>query len=112
MKPTITKWVAVALLALLCAGTSAVLAQGTTTSAINGKIMSTNGEAIIGANVIAVHNPSGTTYGTASRIDGGFNLLGLRPGGPYTVTVSFVGSRQDKRDDITLRLGQNLEMNF
>jgi len=112
MKPTITKWFAVAFLAFLCIGTSSLFAQGTTTSAINGKITSTNGEALPGANIIAIHNPSGTMYGTGSRTDGRFNLLGLRPGGPYTITVSFVGYKQDKRDNITLQLSQNLEMNF
>ncbi len=112
MKPTITKWFAVALLALLCVGTSAVFAQGVTTAAINGKVTSTTGEALPGANIIAVHNPTGTTYGTASRPDGRFNLQGMRPGGPYTITVSFVGYKQDKRDDVYLQLSQNLEVNF
>jgi hypothetical protein len=112
MKLTITRWFAVAILALLCIGSSVVLAQGVTTAAISGKITSTNGEPLPGANVIAIHNPSGTTYGTASRPDGRYNLQGLRVGGPYTVTVSFVGYRQDKRENINLQLSQNLTVDF
>ena len=112
MKLSVTKWFAVGLLALLCLGSSFVLAQGVTTAAINGKVTSTTGEVLPGANIIAVHNPTGTTYGTASREDGRFNLQGLRVGGAYTITVSFVGYKQAQRDDIYLQLSQNLEANF
>jgi hypothetical protein len=112
MKLTITKWFAVALLAMLCLGTSTVLAQSVTTAAISGKITSTTGEALPGANVIATHNPSGTTYGTSSRNDGRYDLPGLRVGGPYTLTVSFVGYAQQKRENITLQLSQTMTQNF
>jgi len=112
MKLTMTRWFVVAVLALLFVGSSVVLAQGVTTAAISGRITSTTGEPLPGANVIAIHNPSGTTYGTASRPDGRYNLQGLRVGGPYTVTVSFVGYRQDKRENINLKLSQNLTVDF
>jgi len=112
MKLTITRWFVVTVLAMLCVGSSVVLAQAVTTAAINGRVTSTTGEPLPGANVIAVHNPSGTTYGTATRNDGRFNLQGLRVGGPYTVTVSFVGYKPAKREGITLLLSQNLEIDF
>ena len=112
MKLTVTKWFTLGLLALLCIGSSVVLAQGVTTAAINGKVTSTTGEVLPGANIIAVHNPTGTTYGTSSREDGRYNLPNLRVGGPYTVTVSFVGYRQQKREDVFLQLSQNLTIDF
>jgi len=112
MKLTLTKWFVVALLVVLCFGSSLVLAQGVTTAAINGKVTSTTGEVLPGANIIAVHNPTGTTYGTSSREDGRYNLPNLRVGGPYTVTVSFVGYRQQKREDVFLQLSQNLTIDF
>jgi hypothetical protein len=112
MKPIATKW-HVFLIIVLVLGTSATLfAQGVTTSAVNGIVTSTTGEALPGANIVAVHNPSGTRYGTATRTDGRFNIPGMRPGGPYTITVSFVGYKQAKQEDITLLLSQNLEVNF
>jgi hypothetical protein len=112
MKLTITKWFAVALLVMLCFGSSFVFAQGVMTAAINGRVSSTTGETLPGANIIAVHNPSGTTYGTSSRTDGRYDLPNLRVGGPYTVTVSFVGYATQKREDITLVLSQNMTLNF
>ena len=112
MKLSITKWHVVLLLALLCLGSTIVLAQGVTTAAINGRVTSATGEALPGANIMAVHNPSGTTYGTSSRKDGRYDLPNLRVGGPYTITVSFVGYAQQRQENITLVLGQNFMVNF
>lgn len=112
MKLTITKWFALAALVLMCAANSAVFAQGVTTAAISGKITSKTGEALPGANVFAVHIPSGTTYGTISREDGSYNLPGLRVGGPYTLTASFVGYNKQQRTDLILQLSQNLQQDF
>nr|HMN49939.1 carboxypeptidase-like regulatory domain-containing protein [Ignavibacteriaceae bacterium] len=75
-----------------------IFAQGVTTSAMNGMVYDGKGEALPGANIIAVHVPSGTQYGTTSRVDGKYNLNGLRPGGPYTVTVSFVGYKPQQTE--------------
>jgi hypothetical protein len=112
MKPTITKWFAVTLLALLCLGTSAVLAQGVTTAAISGKIASSTGEALPGANIIVVHGPSGTTYGTSSRPNGRYTVPNVRVGGPFTVTVSFVGYKKQVRENVYTTLSQTLDLDF
>lgn len=84
----------------------------TTSSAINGTVVDQNGAALPGANIIAVHVPSGTQYGTTSRMDGKYNLVGLRTGGPYKVTVSFVGYTTQVEEGFNLALGQNLMLNF
>ena len=60
-----------------------------TTSGISGKVTA-EGELLIGATVQAVHEPSGTTYGTVTNADGRYSLQGMRTGGPYTVEVSFM----------------------
>jgi len=93
----------------MCAG---AFAQGVTTSAINGKVTSKTGEALPGVNVKAVHTASGTLYGTSTREDGRFNLPNLRVGGPYTITASLVGYRKEIREQITLLLSRNQEINF
>ena len=112
MKPTITKWFAVVVVLLLCAGTSSLLAQGVTTGAIGGRVLSTTGEALPGANIIAVHAPSGTTYGTSSRPNGRYVIPNVRVGGPYTVTVSFVGYKKLVEENVYTNVSQTTELNF
>ena len=95
------------LLALLSFG---AMAQETT-SEILGTV--TDGKnPLANATIIAAHLPTGTKYSTTSRKDGRFNLPNLRVGGPYTVTVSFVGFKEDKQDNITLLLGQAYKADF
>jgi hypothetical protein len=89
-----------------------IFAQGVTTSAISGLIVDQDGNPLPGANIIAVHEPSGTQYGTSSRDNGRFNLMGLRVGGPYKVTVSFVGFENQVRDNLYLTLGVTSDLNF
>jgi len=88
------------------------LAQGITNAGVNGQVSSTTGEVLPSASVMAVHIPSGTVYGTSSRIDGKYNLTGLRTGGPYKITVSFVGYTTQIKENVYLELAQNLMVNF
>ncbi len=81
-----------------------------TTSSMSGRVTDKEG-AIAGATVVAVHTPSGTSYGTITNADGRFNLQGMRSGGPYQVEVSFVGFNKEKYSDITLFLGQTFVLN-
>ena len=97
-------------LALLLAAAPAALAQGTTAS-LTGTVSDASGP-LPGATVIAVHEPSGTQYGAATRADGQYTLLGLRVGGPYTVTASFVGFQDAVRDGLNLALAQTATVDF
>ena len=81
-------------------------AQGNTTAGLTGVVTDASGEALIGANVVAVHEPSGTRSGGITRVDGRYDLRGLRVGGPYTVTVSYIGYQTETRTGLTLNLGQ------
>lgn len=92
--------------------TSSINAQVVTTSSMNGTVTDANGDALPGANIIALHQPSGTQYGTSTRLDGKFNINGMRVGGPYDVTVSFVGYNSQKIENVYLELGQNLRVEF
>jgi hypothetical protein len=82
-----------------------------TNSGMNGTVISETGEALPGATVVAVHEPSGTQYGTVTNTEGRFNLQGMRPGGPYTVKVSYVGYSTASYTDITLLLGESFILN-
>jgi outer membrane receptor protein involved in Fe transport len=92
--------------------TISAFSQGVTTAALNGKVTSKNGEALQGANVVALHVPSGTRYGASTRQDGHFNVPNMRVGGPYTVTASIIGYQKQMREQIFLQLTQNLDVNF
>ncbi len=83
----------------------AVRAQGVTTSTIIGRVSGANGDPLPGASVQAVHEPSGTRYGAATQADGRFSIPGMRVGGPYTVTISFVGYQTQKIENVYLTLG-------
>ncbi len=95
--------------ALLVMFAAAVQAQ-VTTSSMSGRVSDTEG-AVIGATVIATHEPSGTTYGTVTNMEGRFNLNGMRVGGPYTVEISYVGYGTSTTSNITLSLGENYVLN-
>lgn len=100
------------LLVLLAFAAGSAFGQGVTTAAINGLVVDAQGEPLPGANVVAVHEPSGTTYGTAVRSGGQYNLPNLRVGGPYTVTISFVGFQDAVEQNVFLSLAQNLTLSF
>ncbi len=87
-------------------------AQGVTTSSMNGIVQDKDGNLLPGANVIAVHVPSGTQYGAATRENGQFDILNMRVGGPYTVTVTFVGYRKESKENIYLTLAQKQRLDF
>jgi hypothetical protein len=91
---------------------SQLMAQGVTTASFNGIVVDVDGSYLPGANVIAVHGPSGTQYGASTTADGLFNLPNLRIGGPYKVTVSFVGYNPQTKEELFLNLGQNLRLEF
>jgi len=82
-----------------------------TTSEIQGIVLGDN-KPLQGATVMAVHLPTGTKYTTTTRQDGRYNLSNVRVGGPYEVTVSFVGFQQEKQSDITLSLGTAYKADF
>ena len=76
-----------------------------TTASMNGKVVADR-EAIIGATVQVVHEPSGTNYGAITNIDGRFSIQGMRTGGPYKVTVSYIGYNTAIYEGIYLQLGE------
>jgi len=77
-----------------------------TTSKINGLISDETGP-LFGASIAAKHVPSGTTMGSMTQDNGSYNITNLRVGGPYTVTISFVGYKTVEYSDIYLLLGKS-----
>ena len=100
------------LVSLLLWLTTTMMAQVTTSSMSGKVVLQGTNEEIIGATVQAVHEPSGTRYATVTNTNGRFNIQGMRVGGPYTVTVSYVGHQTKVFKGIKLQLGEiyNLEV--
>src|SRR6056297_553398 len=87
-------------------------AQGTTTGSIEGIITDEMGEPLPGANVVAVHMPTGSEYGTSTRVDGRYTLRNVRVGGPYEVRVSFIGFNSQIQEISRIELGERVTRNF
>jgi len=99
-------------LALVLVFSTASMAQGVTTSSMQGKVLDTSGETLIGANVLAVHTPSGTVYGTATDLEGNYRIPNMRVGGPYKVTISYTGYSELTAEGILLRLGETFRRDY
>ncbi len=97
---------------LILLSTASLLHAQVTTSSIKGTVKSISGESMPGATVVAVHTPSGSIYGAASNQDGMFLISNMRIGGPYKVTVSFIGFQEQVQEDIMLSLGTSANLNF
>ena len=98
------------LVSLLFVGST--FAQGVTTAAITGKITDTKGASLPGATVIAVESATGTQYGTTTNSEGYFNMPNMNVGGPYKLTVTYVGYKPYTKGNIYLTLGQTMKINI
>ncbi len=113
---TLTDWGRVVVAALLVLGGAwaPAAAQGVTTGSMSGIVTDTAGQPVTGASVIAIHLPSGTNYETETRADGRFSILGMRVGGPYSVTVSYQGTgtafEPTTVDDAVVNLGVSTDL--
>ncbi|HEY0655436.1 MAG TPA: TonB-dependent receptor, partial [Chryseosolibacter sp.] len=97
-------------LAVMLAASANLFAQ-VTTSSITGVITDASGQSLPGATIVAVHQPSGTEYGTVTQATGRFNIPGMRVGGPYQVKVTFVGYKEQVFNDVYLSLGTAATLN-
>ena len=98
-------------MAMMLTSTLTILAQ-VTTSALSGKVtMEDTQEEVIGATIQAIHEPSGTKYAAVTNTSGRFTIQGMRNGGPYTVSVSYIGYETKTFKDLELQLAETYELN-
>lgn len=85
-----------------------------TTGTLTGTIKDTKDtkETLIGVTITATHLPSGTTYGAATNKTGHFTIPNMRPGGPYTVKVSYIGYSPKLIENIDLKIGDPYVLNI
>ena len=100
------------LVALMLTFSLTLMAQ-ITTSSMAGKVTldTANGEEVIGATVVAVHEPSGTRYTAVTNTTGRFSINGMRTGGPYAVTISYIGFQPKTVKGVTLQLAETYNLN-
>lgn len=96
----------VALLLVVAVSTAQV-----TTSAIRGQV-TTNDNPLPGATIVALHTPSGSQYSTTTNGEGYYTISGMRIGGPYEITISFLGYDTVKVAGFALALGETAVYDF
>ncbi|MBS7562895.1 TonB-dependent receptor [Mucilaginibacter sp. Bleaf8] len=99
------------LLVMLFLFSTAVTFAQVTTSSITGTLKDAKGDVLIGATVRATHQPSGTNYATTTNADGRYTIPNMRTGGPYVVTITYVGYEPKSIPNISLSLGQSFVLN-
>jgi hypothetical protein len=95
---------------MLPAGPAA--AQTVTTGTLSGIASDQQGGALPGTAISAVHQPTGTIYEAITGADGQFQILNVRVGGPYTVTATLSGFRDETQNDVFVALGENRPVTF
>jgi hypothetical protein len=91
-------------------------AQGVTTGALSGVVTNAQMQPVAGASVIAIHEPSGTSYEATTRADGRYTIPGMRVGGPYSVMATYTGTgtafEPQTKQDVTVNLGIASDVDF
>ena len=77
-----------------------------TTSSITGVVKDSEAKTLVGATVTANYTPANITYTTVSKAGGRFNISNMKPGGPYTITISYSGHTPETLTDVYLQLAE------
>ncbi len=96
----------------LLAFASTAAAQGVTTSALGGSVVSQTGQPLTGVQVTVTNSQTGTSTATITNEAGRYYVAHLLPGGPYTVDVALIGYRAEQRTGVNLTLGRTEGENF
>ena len=83
-----------------------------TTSALSGVVKNEKGDALVGASVEAVHQPTGSVYRSTTNKSGLYTIPAVRPGGPYVIKVSFVSYKTQEITDVNSQLGLTSNINI
>jgi hypothetical protein len=95
----------------ICFLATATFAQETTAT-LNGHIKEAKGAFVSGATITVKHEPTGAVTTGQTNSKGIFFIPNLKPGGPYTIKISFVGFKEEVLNDVNLSLGTNPDLNI
>jgi len=100
----------VVLAVLAFALTSESQAQSRTSSAVRGLVTSQDGSPLVGATATIRNEDTGATRSGLTNAQGAFLILLLQPGGPYTLTVEFIGHSTGRLEELTLAVGETFTL--
>lgn len=92
---------------------SPLLFAQVTTSSLNGTVKggSEGKESLTGATVVATHMPTGTKYYTTTKSGGSFSIQNMKPGGPYSIEITYVDHKPATFNDVVLQLAESFILN-
>lgn len=93
-------------------GLAGQVAAQETSATLAGVISDARGGALTGASITIKHEPTGFKTSTQSSSKGLFAIPNLKPGGPYTISISFIGYQTQDFHDVYLSLGNNPELSI
>jgi len=100
---------------LLCCSTAIGYGQGVTTGGLTGSVRSnvpSAAQSLVGATIRCVHEPTGAVYGAIVRSNGQYAIRGMRSGGPYTITATYVGYDKFVARDVIISVGETQTLNI
>lgn len=83
-----------------------------TSSSLSGVVKDEKGETLIGANIHAIHQPTGTEYRTITNLSGVYVIPQVRVGGPYTIHATYVGYKDGNLTGVNTTLGVTKNVDF
>lgn len=107
----IGRFVSFALPAVMLCLTVAVLAQDLDDVSVTGRVLDTNGLAVVGATITVTEQGSGAVRTVTTNEEGRYRIIELKPG-IYKVKASATGFGAKERIDLTTVSGQNLQLDF
>lgn len=83
-----------------------------TTSTLSGRVVDSKLQPVTGATVVVKHEPTGYLTTVQTNNKGLFVIPNLKPGGPYTIRITFIGLKEENFENINLTLGNNPDIDI
>lgn len=86
--------------------------QAVTTGALSGIVLESEQASLAGASIMAVHEPTNTSYRTTTRTDGRYDIINVLVGGPYRIEATLAGFKTGVTRGIQIKLGETQKVDF
>ena len=81
------------------------------TSTITGRVTDSTGAVVPGATIVVIHTGTNFTFNATTNKEGLYRVLSLNPG-MYRITAEAQGFKKSVRDEVELRTGDTLAVDF